>query len=292
MALAIPDNRIITLYRHYANALMALYDENEARALARVVFDELLGISTAYLLSEPNHLLTESEILTVHFAFKDLLKGKPIQYITGKAYFRKLSLHVEPGVLIPRPETEELVGLVVEEIKHKRGLRILDIGTGSGCISISLAKELKNADVYATDVKDKALFVAKKNTENHDCNVTFLKNDILDPTHWHALPTHLDLVVSNPPYVLESEKKEMHSNVVDFEPPEALFVTDEDPLIFYKAIARVTQTLLIPGGKLYFEINEKLGKETAYLLKEAGYDGIMIMNDFRGKQRFIRAIMP
>lgn len=292
MALAIPDNRIATLYRHYANALMALYDENEAKALARLVFDELLGISSAYLLAEPNHLLTESEILTVHFAFKDLLKGKPIQYITGKAYFRGLVLHVEEGVLIPRPETEELVGIIIDDFKHKEGAQILDVGTGSGCIPISLAMEIKNAKLYATDIMDHALGVAKENAEKYRCNIQFLKNNILEQACWHALPGNIEALVSNPPYVLESEKRDMHRNVVDFEPPEALFVTDEDPLIFYRAIARAAQTILIPGGKLYSEINEKLGKETAHLLKEAGYNDVMIMNDLRGKQRFIKAILP
>jgi len=292
MALEISDNQIITLYRHYAEALKDLYEENEARALARVVFDEILGISPSRLLAEPARLLTESEILAVHFAFKDLLKGKPIQYVTGKAYFRGFELHVEPGVLIPRPETEELAGLVIEDFKKSQGVRILDIGTGSGCIAISLALELNKPIVYAIDIHEQPLSIASQNAQKHNASITFLKNDILDPNAWHALPRPLDVIVSNPPYITESEKHSMHKNVTGFEPYEALFVPDNDPLVFYRAIARAAQLILNSGGKLYFEINGKWGNETAHLLEKAGFCNISVIKDFRGKERFVVASRP
>lgn len=292
MALEISDNQILTLYRHYAEALKGLYDENEAKALARLVFQEIIGISPARLFADPTQLLTESEILNVHFAFKDLLKGKPIQYLIGKAYFRGLELHVEPGVLIPRPETEELVGLVIEDFRNSEGIRILDIGTGSGCIAISLARELKNPVVYALDNHDTALAIASQNAQKHNVRIDFQKNNILDPTGWDDLPRQLDVVISNPPYITESEKHGLHRNVTGYEPPEALFVPDDEPLIFYKAITSTAHSILKSGGRLYYEINEKLGKEIAHLLKETGFCNVSVINDFRGKDRFVVAHRP
>ncbi len=292
MALEISDNQILTLYRHYAKALKGLYDENEAKALARLVFQEILGVSPARLFAEPNRLLTESEILNVHFAFKDLLKGKPIQYVTGKAYFRGFELHVEPGVLIPRPETEELVGLVIEDFRNSEGVRILDIGTGSGCIAISLARELKNPIVYALDNLNTALALASQNAQKHNVRIDFQKNNILDPTGWDDLPRQLDVLISNPPYITESEKHGLHRNVTRYEPPEALFVPDNDPLVFYRAIARAAQLILNSGGRLYFEINERWGNETAHLLEEAGFCNVSVIKDFWGKVRFVVASRP
>ncbi|MGC8865270.1 MAG: peptide chain release factor N(5)-glutamine methyltransferase [Bacteroidales bacterium] len=292
MALEISDNRIFTLYKHYSGALQRLYDEREAQALARQVFDELLHIPPSRLLAEPDRLLTESEILAIHFAFKDLLEGKPIQYVMGKAFFRGFELQVQPGVLIPRPETEELVEWIVENSFVKQGCRILDIGTGSGCIALSLALELKNPTVFALDNSDTALSVARANARKHQAEIIFLKADILEPETWSDLPQHLDVIVSNPPYVRQSERAQMHINVKAYEPEEALFVPDEDPLKFYRAIAKAAHSCLKQAGRLYFEINEEFAKETAQLLNATGFRDIEVKKDFRGKDRFVRAIHP
>lgn len=290
MALEIGDNRIFTLYKHYSGALERLYDEREAQALARQVFEEILHVSPSRLLAEPERLLTESEILEVHFAFKDLLKGKPIQYVTGKAYFRGLELKVQPRVLIPRPETEELVEWIINDPLVNQGSRILDIGTGSGCIALSLALELKNPVVFALDISDAALTVAKANATKYNADITLFQTDILDPQSWPYLPRNLDIVVSNPPYVRQSERTQMHINVTAFEPEEALFVPDNDSLRFYEVIAKAVHNCLNPNGRLYLEINEALGQETIQLLIASGFSDVEIRKDFRGKDRFVRAV--
>lgn len=292
MALEIGDNRIFTLYKHYSGALEKLYDEREARALARQVFEEILHIPPARLLAEPERLLTESEILEVHFAFKELLKGKPIQYVTGKAFFRGLELKIQPGVLIPRPETEELVEWILNDLLINQGSRILDIGTGSGCIALSLAHELENAVVYALDISDVALSIAKANATKHKADITFFKADILDPQTWSDLPRDLDVVVSNPPYVRQSDKAQMHINVTAYEPEEALYVSDSDPLRFYQAIAKAAHFCLKPNGRLYFEINETLGHEVVQLLTASGFNDVELRKDLRGKDRFVRGFLP
>ncbi len=292
MALEIPDNKVNSIYKHYSGALTKLYDEQEAKTLAKMVFQEVMHINPAQLLSEPLRLLTESEILALHFTFKELLKGKPLQYITGKAYFKGLELKVEPGVLIPRPETEELVDLVLNDFKTTQRIRIMDVGTGSGCIAVSLAKALIDAKVFAVDVEAKALSLARLNAEKYRVNIECINLDILNSETWYTLPSPIDGVVSNPPYVLASERSIMHTNVKDFEPPEALFVPDENPLIFYKAIGKAAMRIIRPQGKLYFEINEKMGKQVAQLLFEEGYHNVLVMKDYRGKDRFVVATRP
>ena len=237
---------------------------------------------------EPDLRLSESEMLTFHFAVKDLLKNKPIQYIIGETEFCDLKFKVNENVLIPRPETSELVYKIVErqKTKDKRQLSILDIGTGSGCIAISLAKNIPGSKVHALDISEKALEVAKENAINNNVDVTFINDDILSLKN--NIETKFDIIVSNPPYVRELEKAEMRDNVLNWEPHNALFVSDNDPLIFYRNILEFAQTHLNENGEIWFEINEYLGKEMTVLCKEYGFSDIEIFKDFRGKERVVK----
>jgi len=217
--------------------------------------------------------------------FDRLKKGEPIQYILGKAPFYGHEFLVNSSTLIPRNETEELVHLILKENKST-GLKVLDIGTGTGCIPISLALEMQQAKVYGLDISEEALDVARKNAKQLHTDVIFLKSNILE-----ELPPieDLDILVSNPPYIPEKGKAEMHPNVLDFEPGLALFVPDQDPLLFYRVIAEKGKKLLKPGGKLYFEIHEEFGAEVLSLLEEKGYVELRLLKDLNGKDRMITA---
>ncbi|MBP8157129.1 MAG: peptide chain release factor N(5)-glutamine methyltransferase [Flavobacterium sp.] len=229
----------------------------------------------------------------------DLKSHKPIQYILGETEFYGLPFLVNENVLIPRPETEELVALIIKEGKGKREegkVRILDIGTGSGCIPIALKKNLPNAEVYAVDVSEKALATAKKNSELNDVKVNFINVDILKindlkqlPTSNFQLPTFFDIVVSNPPYVRNLEKAEIHPNVLEFEPHLALFVEDNDALLFYRKITELAKKNLNLNGQLYFEINQYLGKETLALVESFGFKNVKLIKDIYGNDRMISA---
>ena len=242
---------------------------------------------------EPDLRLSESELLTLHFAVKDLLKNKPVQYIIGETEFCGMRFMVDENVLIPRPETEEMVKNIAscrdKACLVPTGYNVLDIGTGSGCIAISLAKLIPNSDVTAVDVSEKALEVAKKNAEANGVNVHFVLDDILEPSTTELIDNQFDIIVSNPPYVCEGEKSEMRANVLEHEPSSALFVPDSDPLVFYRKILEYAQKALKPDGQIWFEINEKFGKETAELCRKKGFKNIEIIKDFRGKERVVRA---
>jgi release factor glutamine methyltransferase len=237
---------------------------------------------------EPDMRLSESEMLTFHFAVKDLLKNKPIQYIIGETEFCDLKFKVNENVLIPRPETSEMIYKIVnrQRTTDNRQLSILDIGTGSGCIAISLAKQIPNSKVYALDISEKALEVAKENAINNDAEVTFIHDDILSLKN--KIETKFDIIVSNPPYVRELEKAEMRDNVLNWEPHNALFVSDNDPLIFYRNILEFAKSHLKENGEIWFEINEYLGKEMTDLCKGYGFSDIEIFKDFRGKERIVK----
>ena len=237
---------------------------------------------------EPDMRLSESEMLTFHFAVKDLLKNKPIQYIIGETEFCDLKFKVNENVLIPRPETSELVMNIVnsQQSTVNSQLSILDIGTGSGCIAISLAKNIPDSKVYALDISEKALEVAKENAINNDADITFIHDDILSLNN--KIETKFDIIVSNPPYVRELEKADMRDNVLNWEPHNALFVSDNDPLIFYRNILEFAKTHLNENGEIWFEINEYLGKEMTDLCKEYGFSDIQIFKDFRGKERIVK----
>ena len=213
------------------------------------------------------------------------LEGEPVAYLIGEWEFYGLPLDISRDVLIPRPETAELVELIVEENPNAR--RLLDIGTGSGCIAISLDKKLLDAEVEAWDISEEALAIARKNNDALEARVRFLQRDVL-ADDWKKIPS-FDVIVSNPPYVTETEKNEMDANVLDWEPGLALFVPDEDPLRFYNRIARLGSELLLPGGKLYFEINQAYGRETAHILEMNQYRDVRVIRDIFGKDRIVTA---
>ena len=236
---------------------------------------------------EPNLRLSESEMLTFHFAVKDLLKNKPLQYVIGVTEFCDLKFKVNENVLIPRPETSELVHLITKSQQPTANSQqsILDIGTGSGCIAISLAKQLPQSQVYALDISEKALNVAKENANINNVDITFIHDDILSLRN--KIETKFDIIVSNPPYVRDLEKAEMRDNVLNWEPHNALFVSDDDPLIFYRNILLFAKNNLKENGEVWFEINEYLGKEMTDLCLEMGFSNVNIYKDFREKERFL-----
>lgn len=271
--------------------LEPLYGLEEAKSLQRYLFRALRvfeGLSE-WLLIRDNEAGKDLET-DIRKALDELLTYKPVQYVTGKAWFCDFEFTVRPGVLIPRPETEELVYLIRNRCSNRHGLRILDIGTGSGAIAVSLAKLLKDAYVEATDVSDAALSIAAVNAEKLGARVKFRKEDILNPSDGEYKPV-FNLIVSNPPYVKRSEMAKMQSNVLDFEPSLALFVNDDQPLIYYDAIAAYAERMLLEDGELWFEINECEGSSIYRLLESHSFSGIRIIKDMHGKDRFACAVL-
>ena len=283
----VPSNLVKDIRNYYCEQLCSIYDKDEANAMILILFEHYFKIDRVKMALEPQLRLSESEMLTFHFAVKDLLKNKPIQYVIGETEFCDLKFKVNENVLIPRPETAEMVYKIVnsQQSTDNRQQSILDIGTGSGCIAISLAKAFPESLVYALDISEEALKVARENAVNNDVNVSFIHNDILSLNN--KIETKFDIIVSNPPYVRELEKAEMHNNVLEWEPHKALFVSDNNPLIFYRKILEFAKTHLKENGEIWFEINEYLGKEMTDLCNEMGFSQVKVFNDFRGKERFL-----
>ena len=286
------SNLVRDCRKYYAGELEKIYGSDEANALIMILLEHYFSIDRVKMALEPEFRLSESELLTLHFAVKDLLKNKPVQYVLGETEFCGMRFMVDENVLIPRPETEEMVKNIAscgdKACLVPTGCDVLDIGTGSGCIAISLAKLLKDSAVTAVDVSEKALEVAKKNAEANNVNVRFILDDILNPQNTELIDNQYDIIVSNPPYVCESEKSEMRANVLNYEPSTALFVTDNDPLIFYRKILEFAQKTLKPSGEVWFEINEKFGEEMKDLCLEKGFKNVEIIKDFRERDRILR----
>ena len=270
---------------HIRRALQERYSVQEAANLSRIVCCEMLGQTTIDYYLGKDIILSSKEMQKLNGILARLLNFEPIQYIQGTARFLARSYHVAPGVLIPRPETEELVEVMLREISSDA--RILDIGTGSGCIAISLSKAFPNAKVTAWDVSEDALCIARRNNDDLQASVCFVKQDVLA---WRGDGGQCyDVIVSNPPYITESEKQEMERNVLDWEPFSALFVPNNDPLLFYRRIGELGRMMLVDGGRLYFEINRAYGEATAMMLCGQGYTGIRILKDISGNDRFVIA---
>jgi len=281
----IASTKIADVIKFFRNELKDIYDPGEIETFILYCFDAYLNFNKTDLILSATENVTESELLKFNFAVKQLKQQRPIQYILGQADFYRLKFKVDEHVLIPRPETEELVDLIIQEQKHKQSLSILDIGTGSGCIAISLKKNLPQAHVSALDVSDEALIIAKQNAQSNQADIIFFKEDILK---WDANKTDkYDCIVSNPPYICFSEKEEMHKNVLEHEPHLALFVPDEDPLLFYNAIADFSLKCLKTGGKLYFEINASYGLIIKQMLDRKGFKNTTIINDLNNKNRIL-----
>lgn len=272
----------------FIDVLTPIYDAGEAESFFYLILEEKQKLKRIDLALQPDLLFMEGEIVVWNSILEELKKEIPIQYLLGKTSFYGLDFEVYPNVLIPRPETEELVEWILESQKSKvesQFLKILDIGTGSGCIAISLAKNLPNATVSAIDVSEKALATAKKNAQNNSVNISFINQNILQA---EDLKQQFDIIVSNPPYVRNLEKEEIKKNVLDNEPHLALFVEDKDALIFYKKIAQLAHKNLTASGMLFFEINQYLGPETVALLQELQFKDIELRKDIYGNDRMIR----
>lgn len=271
--------------RHFTETLAEKFPQREAEQLMRILLEDFFGIDLKRQLMEPDLRIDELQHYQLQQAVNRLLAGEPVQYVTGVARFGELLIKVSPAVLIPRPETKELVQKICVSLPKEKPLRIWDIGTGSGCIAIALARHFVNAEVIGFDVSEAALQVAKENAESNAAKVTFVQDDVLNPTS-EFFTQPVDLVVSNPPYVCDSERTDMEKNVLDWEPEKALFVPDDDPLRFYRKILELAQNQLVPDGQIWFEINERMGEEMLLLCKKMGFAETEILLDFVGKPRF------
>ena len=276
-------------YRDYfIQELTPLYDVGEVESFFYLILEAKHQLKRVDLALQPDLVFSDEEIVIWNFILEQLKKEIPIQYILGVTHFYGLEFEVNSAVLIPRPETEELVDWIVlkSKIKNQKSkLKILDIGTGSGCIAIALAKNLPNAQVFALDVSEQALATAKTNAELNQVTIQFLHQSILET---EDLGQQFDVIVSNPPYVRELEKQEIKKNVLENEPHLALFVDDNDALIFYRKIAQLAQKNLNPQGQLYFEINQYLGQEMLVLLQEMGFKNSELRQDIYGNDRMIQ----
>jgi len=272
-------------YRNYfIETLTPIYDSGEAESFFYLVLEDQKKLKRIDLALQPEAIFSEAEITIWNEILEKLKQYIPIQYIIGKTFFFGLEFEVNENVLIPRPETEELVDWIIKNNPQKTELKILDIGTGSGCIAISLAKNLPNATVSAIDVSGEALATAKRNADINDVKVNFILQDILQTTD---LLQEFDLIVSNPPYVRNLEKEEIKQNVLDHEPHLALFVDDHDALIFYRKITKLAQKNLSKNGQLYFEINQYLSKEMMDLLEQYGFQQMELRKDIYGNNRMV-----
>ncbi len=289
----IRNNLLSYLKKKYIHDLLDYYDEREAEQMLTILIEHFFGIGRIESIIKSDYRLSESEILKLHTAFKDLKQYKPVQYITGKVEFHGLEMKVDSDVLIPRSETEEMVQLIAN-IETDPGLNILDIGTGSGCIAISLSSLLNNAEVYASDISIPAITIAKENAKLNNQQVMFHIHDILHNEEpildSYGEKVMFDIIVSNPPYVMQKDKAKMHRNVTEYEPSKALFVSDDNPLEYYLSIIKFCEKNLVQGGRIYFEINEGLGKQVMSLLKNNNLLLVELKNDLRGKDRFVYAV--
>jgi release factor glutamine methyltransferase len=295
--------------------LSSLYDEKEIESFFYLILENFHQIKRIDLALNPQMEMNDKQLLHWESILSDLKKQKPIQYILGETEFYGLPFLVNENTLIPRPETEELVELIIKQnskseippepkvngAKLNSKLKILDIGTGSGCIAISLVKNISNVEVYAIDISEEALETAKKNAQINQVEIHFIQADILKinnleqlptsnpklETHNPKLETQFDIIVSNPPYVRNLEKQEINPNVLEYEPHLALFVEDEDALLFYRKIAQLALKSLSPNGRLYFEINQYLGKETVELIESFGFKNVVLHKDIYGNDRMI-----
>ena len=277
----------------FNEALSAIYPKTEIDSFFFILMEEKLKLQRIDTVLKPDYLITEKNLIDLKNIVKRLQKEEPIQYIIGTTEFYGLPFLVDKNTLIPRPETEELVSWVIEEVAKLQSntvtkLSILDIGTGTGCIPISLAKNLPKATITAVDISSKALEIAKKNAQLNKVTINFIELDILTTK---SLPQEFDVIVSNPPYVRELEKEEIKNNVLKNEPQLALFVADENPLIFYNKIAYLAKQQLSKNGMLFFEINQYLGKETVNMLAKKGFKNIQLKKDLFGNDRMIKCVL-
>jgi release factor glutamine methyltransferase len=289
----IASNKLSDLYEFYKTELVSIYDNDELYAIFELVCEHYLGYSKTDTRLKFQENLNQSDVLKIYDTAKALKTGMPIQYIFGEADFYNLKFKVNNSTLIPRPETEELVDLIIKQslvINHQSPLTILDIGTGSGCIPIALKKNIPNSKVTGIDISEQALEVAKSNATKNNVDVEFIKLDILSPFDSSLITHHLSLIVSNPPYVLNSEAKQMDARVLEHEPHLALFVKDTDPIIFYKRIIDLCTKHLEEKGYLFFELNPMYANDVKKYANDSKiFNFTEIVKDMSGKERFLKA---
>ena len=281
----IKTNALRSVRDFFDKELKLFYSSEEVRFYFYWCCEHFLNMTKIQVIANLDFRISESMMLKFNFVVKDLKKHKPIQYILETCDFSGLTLHITPNALIPRPETEELVQKISKENLHFEG-QVLDICTGSGCMALALKKQFLKASVQGLDISKKAIALAKRNAKKNRLNVDFFVADIFvyNPNQY------FDLIVGNPPYVLYSEKSLMQINVLNYEPHRALFVDDENPLIFYTAIIDFADQHLNSGGRIYLEINEKFGNEVKEMLKNKGFSEVVVCKDFRAKERFVQGI--
>lgn len=273
-------------YRELWRTLEPLYGNGEARAITDYVLDVCFGLSKADILCGAVEEMTAEKAAELNKIFGRLMEGEPVQYVLGRAEFCGRWFSVRPSVLIPRPETEELCAWITADSKASASPKVLDIGTGSGCIAITLQLDMPESKVTAWDISADALDVARENAQQLGANVNFVKLDALN-----AKPEgEWDVIVSNPPYICEKEKKDMAVNVLEHEPHTALFVPDADPLLFYRAITRLAVQTLSKGGRLYFEINPIYADDTCHMMQAEGMTAVELRSDMYGKQRMAKGV--
>ncbi len=284
-----PDMSVCAVVKEIVSRLAPRYGEGEAKAMARIIFENIMGWSAVDVAIKANETVTSMTLDRINAVVERLMANEPIQYIFGNAWFYGMKLKVTRDTLIPRPETAELVDMIVRD-NQRKDLKVMDLCTGSGCIAIALARNLPFAEVSAVDISAEALAVAKENSASLHAPVHFIKADLFSREGQSLLEAErYDIIVSNPPYIAASEKKSMDSNVVDYEPGLALFVPDDDPLEFYKAIFSIGETALNDAGAIYCEINPVYVDDLVRLGHERGFGSIMTERDSYGKYRFIIA---
>jgi release factor glutamine methyltransferase len=289
--------------RYIKDQLKKTYEEQEATNIADLAIEHVTGLSRTERVAKKQDELSLLQLQQLEKDLQRLQQYEPIQYIMNKAWFYGMELYVDKNVLIPRPETEELVQWIVDDVKASgkdvfiqksmeadktTQLKILDVGSGSGCIPLALKKTMPKAEVWGCDISEEALNVARRNGSALNIRVDFQGMNFLDEAQQKLLPT-VDIIISNPPYVPLKDKQQMNSNVVDHEPHTALFVPDEDPLVFYKALAEFGKKRLYENGSVYMEVHEEIGNDVVNLFKENGYNNVQLKKDMQGKERMVKA---
>lgn len=281
------DMKTEEIYKLWISTLEPLMGHGEAVAVTREALGHFLGLSAVDLVLKGDFEPGDSTLTALQKALKEIAAGRPVQYVTGEAWFQGMKLNVTPAVLIPRPETAQLVDIIVRENAERKDLNVIDLCTGSGAIAIALSRLLPFAQVTAVELSADALEVARANAGALNCGIQFIQADVLEAV---GLPEgKFDIIVSNPPYIPENEKDEVDKNVLDNEPPMALFVPDATPIMFYEAIGRWASEHLNEGGRLYFEINPHFTKEITKTLNTSGFSDILVLRDSFGRERFITA---
>lgn len=283
----ISSNELGSAVAYFKKELASFYDKNEVDSMLYIFFEHYFGVTRTDFLLHQDRKLSESDLLLVIYGVKDLKKYKPLAYIIGEWEFLGLSFYVNEHVLIPRPETEELVQLIINDYDNHPPNNILDIGSGSGCIALSLKHHFKNANVTAWDISDEALKVIDKNAKNLLLEIEIQKVDVLSKP---KVKVKYDVIVSNPPYITNKEQAQMQSNVLDYEPHLALFVPNENPLLFYEKIADIAVKHLTENGSLYVEINEQFGEDVASLFNKKGFNKVELIKDINSKNRIVKAV--